>query len=329
MSLGFESAFVREKIMTKAHELGFELCGFAPAGPFAETAAFGEWLQKGYQGTMEYMARGQEKREDMSKVLPDVKSVIVVGMIYNTGHPYSTHALRKKSHGWISRYAWGRDYHKILLKKLKNLAQFIREELGLSADTDSTAMKAYVDTGPILERLYGKYAGLGWIGKNTCLINEKLGSWFFLGEIVTTFDLGKSFVPPPDRCGSCRACIDACPTEAIIKPYVLDANKCISYLTIEHRGEIEPTLQEKMGDHIFGCDICQDVCPWNRRAATTIDPDFAPRPHLFEPNLQALSQLSEEEFKQTFDGSPVTRTRYLGLIRNVAIAIANRAKACI
>ena len=306
--------------------MGFDLCGFAPIGPFPETAAFGEWLENGYHGTMEYMARGQEKREDIRQVLPGAQSVIVVGMIYNTNHPYSTKAPRKAGEGWVSRYAWGDDYHKILISKLKKLEQFIRADLGMISETGPGATKAYVDTGPILERLFGKYAGLGWIGKNTCLINEQKGSWFFLGEIITTLDLAEKMAPPPDRCGTCRACIDACPTEAIVKPYVLDANKCISYLTIEHRGDISPELQEKMGDHIFGCDICQDVCPWNRKAAVTENPAFQSRANFFAPVLEPLSKLSQEEFSQTFRGSPIKRTKRAGLLRNLAIALANQNK---
>jgi epoxyqueuosine reductase len=325
-----EPTQIREKVKKKAKELGFELCGFAPARPFPETAAFGEWLEKGYHGTMEYMARGKEKRQDIEKILPGARSVIVVGMIYNTDHPYSTCGQRKKSQGWISRYAWGSDYHKVLLKKLRILEQFVAEEISsgeVSKGDSHLLMKAYVDTGPILERVYGKYAGLGWIGKNTCLINEKLGSWFFLGEIVTTLDLAeKDLAPSPDHCGSCCACIDACPTGAIVKPYVLDASRCISYLTIEHRGKIKEALRNKMGDHIFGCDICQDVCPWNRRAATTENPEFQPRPGLFAPELASLSKLSEEEFRQRFHGSPVKRTKYSGFMRNVTNAQRSKTK---
>ncbi len=259
------------------------------------------------------------------------RSVIVCALLYNTAFPASTDApdpgdAAEGPQGWISRYAWGDDYHQVLVEKLKAFVERLHQQF-----PEPFEARAYVDTGPVVERVAAKYAGLGWLAKNTCLINEELGSWFFLGVIVTTLDLpaslGPGETPAPDLCGSCSLCIDACPTSAIVEPYVLDARRCISYLTIELRGAIPPEVREPMGRHVFGCDICQDVCPWNRRAPVTALPSFQPRRgqdySLFSPALEWLIGLTETEFRQVFHGSPVKRAKWRGLVRNACVAIGN------
>ncbi len=239
--------------------------------------------------------------------------------------------------GWISRYAWGDDYHDVLRAKLEVLLRELRERCG-----EAFASRVYADTGPVQERVLAKYAGLGWLGKNTLLLNQKIGSYFFLGVILTTLEIPPSLdansAPPPDLCGSCRRCIEACPTDALLDPYVMDARRCISYLTIELRGSIPEHLREPIGNHVFGCDICQDVCPWNNRAPITGAAEFAPRnfpgssdaaeaaepsQSLYRPDLLWLVNLTEEEFRQRFRGSPIKRTKWRGLIRNACIAIGN------
>jgi epoxyqueuosine reductase len=224
-----------------------------------------------------------------------------------------------KGRGWISRYAWGEDYHDVLRQGLESLVSRIAER-----HEDPFTWKICVDTAPLLERSYAQMAGLGWIGKNTCLINQQQGSWFFLGELLLSIPLPPD-APPPDRCGTCTRCIDACPTAAIVPDgtggWTLDARACISYLTIEKRGEIGKELAEKMSDHVFGCDICQDVCPWNRRAPVTGESRF--QPVWFAPALQSLAELTEDDFRRVFQRSPVRRAKYAGVIRNTAIAIGN------
>jgi epoxyqueuosine reductase len=253
-------------------------------------------------------------------------------MNYNTAHPYSTET-EDKTKGWISRYAWGqRDYHDVILPKLRALEEKIQKEViedAISARLQPRPFKeadlrfwSYVDTGPVIERVLAKYAGIGWVAKNTCIINQQLGSWLFLGVILTSLELQPD-LPPPDRCGTCTRCLDACPTDAFIDAYKLDASKCISYLTIERRGEIPVDLREGMGRHVFGCDVCQDVCPWNREAPVTLRPDFQPREHLVSPNLAWLATISDEDFRQTFRGSPVRRAKRTGLRRNAVVAIGN------
>jgi epoxyqueuosine reductase len=274
-----------------------------------------------------------ERRNSPSLAMQDARSVIVCALGYNIGLPNSTDAPEPNSayaatgpRGWISRYAWGDDYHEVLGEKLESFVGRLHEEF-----PEPFEARAYVDTGPIVERVAAKYAGLGWLAKNTCLINEDLGSWLFLGVIVTTLDLptslGPDEAPAPDLCGNCTLCIDACPTSAIVEPYVLDARRCISYLTIELRSAIPLELREPMGRHVFGCDICQDVCPWNRRAPITPLPNFQPHRHqgnsLFSPPLEWLVALTEAEFRQVFRGSPVKRAKWRGLVRNACVAIGN------
>ena len=307
-----------------AREAGFDLCGVAPADDAAELKYFAEWIESGYAGEMKYMeARtddGKLKRGSLARTAPWARSVIVCAINYNTDQPYSTQA-GDKSRGWISRYAWGRqDYHRALMRRLREVERALHEDARKSGGEIET--RCYVDTGPVVERLYAKYAGVGWIGKNTCIINQKKGSWLFLGVILTSLDLHPD-LPAPDRCGTCTRCIEACPTHALVAPYQLDATKCISYLTIEKRGSIPEELRAGMGRHIFGCDICQDVCPWNRKAPVSSVSEFTPRTEFVNPALDWLAEMTSEEFREAFRGSPVRRARHSGLRRNVAIAMGN------
>jgi epoxyqueuosine reductase len=319
-----------------AREAGFELAGISPVRDFAELDYLPEWIDSGKAGEMHYMGsreeNGQLKRQSLRSVAPWARSVIVCAMNYNTAQPYSTQ-LNDPSRGWISRYAWGAaDYHKSVLARLKQIEQVLRTTVSTSSSAASAAVcnsletRCYVDTGPIVERVYAKYAGVGWIGKNTCVLNQKLGSWLFLGVILTSVEL-EADMPAPDRCGTCTRCIEACPTEAFVAPYQLDASRCISYLTIEKRGAIPDDLRAGMGRHVFGCDICQDVCPWNRKAPATVAPEFQPRPELINPALDWLAQMSTEEFAEQFRGSPVRRAKRNGLRRNAIIAMGNSGDA--
>jgi len=318
---------IEEIFKRAAHEAGFDLCGVAPASDSRELEYFPEWIANGHAGEMKYLEARDEggdlKRASLSRVAPWARSVIVCAINYNTSRPYSTQ-VSDPERGWISRYAWSReDYHDAVLRRLKQLETALCESVynAHSCPLDITT-RAYVDTGPIVERVYAKYAGVGWIGKNTCIINQQKGSWLFLAVILTSLELEPD-LPSPDRCGSCTRCIDACPTDAILEPYHLDSNRCIAYLTIEKRGSIPEELRSQMGRHVFGCDICQDVCPWNRKATATSASEFQPRPGLVNPALDWLAEMSAEEFRKTFRGSPIRRAKHSGLRRNVAIAIGN------
>jgi len=307
-----------------AEQAGFDLFGVAPAGDSPELRLFPEWIAAGRAGEMKYLEsrdeQGHLKRGSLSRVAPWARSVIVCAINYNTEHPYSTE-VKDSGRGWISRYAWSReDYHDAVLSRLKQVEAAIHEHM--AQPSSPLVTRSYVDTGPIVERVFAKYAGVGWLGKNTCLINQQKGSWLFLGVILTSLELTAD-LPAPDRCGSCTRCIQACPTEAIVAPYQLDSNKCISYLTIEKRGSIPEELRPEMGRHVFGCDICQDVCPWNRKAPVSNAPEFQPRPGLVNPALDWLAELSVSDFQQTFRRSPIRRTKRSGMRRNVAIAIGN------
>ncbi len=309
-----------------AREAGFDLAGIAPAADARELEYFPAWIAAGHAGEMKYMEsrgeNGELNRASLARVAPWARSVIVCAINYNTGHPYSTQ-VRDPERGWISRYAWSReDYHDSVMRRLKQVEAALQAAAG---PQESVTTRRYVDTGPIVERVLAKYAGVGWIGKNTCIINQQKGSWLFLGVILTSLDIAPD-VPAPDRCGTCTRCIDACPTDAILAPYKLDSNLCISYLTIEKRGAIPEELREGMGRHVFGCDICQDVCPWNRKAPVTSAPEFAPRPGLVNPTLDWLAEMSAEEFRETFRGSPIRRTKRSGLLRNTAIAMGNSGR---
>jgi epoxyqueuosine reductase len=327
-------------ICDRARHAGFDLCGVAPVEGWNELGHFPEWLARGYEGEMHYLR--DERRGDPRLVLSGARSMVVVALNYNSPHPYSTKLgpsdATDPARGWISRYAWGDDYHDVIKGKLDALQAEMQAQFG-----EIFASRAYVDTGPIIERVAAKYAGLGWLAKNTCLINQQLGSWLFLGVIVTTLALEPTIAagaaPPPDLCGSCTRCLDACPTQAFPAPYVLDARRCISYLTIELRGPVPEELRAGMGNAAIGCDICQDVCPWNRKAPVTGAVDFQPRVvagekweesdtkdagrSLFAPQLEWLASLTEEEFSATFRKSAVKRAKWRGLVRNACVALGN------
>ena len=265
--------------------------------------------------------KGELKRERLENTAPWVRSVIVCAANYNTQAPYSTHAGSTRE-GWIARYAWSeQDYHDVVLTKLRKVEAEI-VELATREGLETFRSWCYVDTGPIVERVFAKYAGIGWIGKNTCILNEKLGSWLFLGVILTNLELSPD-VPAADRCGSCTRCLDACPTNAFVAPHQLDATRCISYLTIEKRGEIPEDLRAQMGRHVFGCDICQDVCPWNRKAPFGTMPELRAKTERINPALDWLAEMDVEDFQQTFRRSPVKRAKLAGFRRNVAVAIGN------
>ena len=313
---------LRTLVQEAARRAGFELSGIAPVSDFPELGYFPLWLAQGRAGEMSYLesrnAQGELRRASLKSALPWAKSVVVCATNYNTDHPYSTN-VQEPGRGWISRYAWSRqDYHRSVLRRLRQ----IEGELRAACGAEAVEMRSYVDTGPIVERVYAKYAGIGWSAKNTCIINQKIGSWLFLGVIVTSVTLPPD-LPPPDRCGRCTRCIDACPTGALIAPYELDSNRCISYLTIEKRGPLPEEMREAMGHHVFGCDICQDVCPWNRKAPASNRQEFQPRPGLVNPALAWLAELSQEEFDSHFRGSPIRRAKRSGLRRNALIAIGN------
>ena len=342
-----------------ARELGFDLCGVVSAGKFPELEHTEEWLARGFAGEMKYLS--DPRRRSAEGAFPGIRSVIVCALNYNTSLPRSTDVTHlpedAEPRGWISRYAWGDDYHEVLQEKLNELAAALREHF-----VEPFQARLYADTGPLQERIFAKDAGLGWLGKNTLLLNQRLGSWIFLGAILTTLDLVPTLedgvLPPPDLCGTCRRCIDACPTQAFVEPYVMDARRCISYLTIELRGALPEELREHIGNHVFGCDICQDVCPWNRRAPATPLEEFRPRTFptplgsvplkdgqaeniqllfgrgqqeisgsveesLFLPRLEWLAAMDETEFRSIFRGSAIKRTKWRGLVRNACIALGN------
>ena len=328
-------------IVDRAKSLGFDLCGVVRAEKFPELERTPEWLARGYAGEMKYLA--DPRRCDPQSAMPGIRSAIVGLLNYNTEQPLSTDPALpiddSNPSGWISRYAWGDDYHDVLRERLDALMESLRERFASPFEA-----RAYVDTGPVQERVLAKYAGLGWLGKNTLLLNQMLGSFFFLGVMLTTLDLeptlGASELPPPDLCGSCRRCLDACPTQAFAEPYVMDARKCISYLTIELRGSIPEEFREAMGNHVFGCDICQDVCPWNRRAPIVTIPQFQPRvfplpedragaslppqdASFYLPSLEWFLGLTEADFREQFRGSPIKRTKWRGLVRNACVALGN------
>jgi len=335
-------------IRERALALGFDLCGVVRlpgdsesgngGASLAELAHLPEWLSRGYAGEMKYLH--DPRRADPRLALDGAQSLIVVALNYNSQPRDRTAAPAGKDQpprGWISRYAWGDDYHEIVQDKLQTLIAEIKAQF-----SERFEARAYVDTGPILERIAAKYAGLGWLGKNTLLINSQLGSWFFLGVIITTLPLeatlGQNEAPPPDLCGSCTRCLDACPTQAFPRPYVLDARRCISYLTIELRGAIPQELRPQMASAAIGCDICQDVCPWNRKAPLTNMAAFQPRQinassdrsgsreethALLAPELEWLASLSQEEFSAAFRKSAVKRAKWRGLVRNACVALGN------
>lgn len=307
-------------IKARARELGFDLCGIAPAESFPELSFFREWLDRGCAGDMAYLERSAGTRGDVRRVLPGARSVIVTGTLYNTGRPYSTECAGR-DRALIARYAWGDDYHGVLGARLDALLTWMRAASPAPFDA-----RAYVDTGPVQERVYAQYAGLGWIGKNTCLINAEAGSWLFLAEIVCTLALEPDR-PAFDQCGTCTLCLDACPTGAITEPHVLDATRCLSYLTIERRGGIPDERRAALGSHVYGCDICQEVCPYNQAPPRSSDPAWQPRAGLDLPRLVELWRLPDAGLRRLVKGSAMTRATLTGLRRNLAVAIGNSGDA--
>jgi epoxyqueuosine reductase len=326
----------REAAQSLACEAGFieaGIVGLPHPNEARDADRFAQWVNAGHAGTMNYLARtnehGQLVRARSGIPFPWARSAIVCMASYHNARPRSTDKAAPDL-GWIARYAWSSrvdaegvrrpsDYHKVLLKRLKKLESLLHEEYG------EFEARAYVDTGPVMEKAMAQAAGLGWTAKNTCLIHPKFGSYVFLGVLLLSLEIESERVSAlvPDRCGTCRRCIDACPTDALFVPYQMDATRCISYLTIEHRGPIAPELMEGMGRQIFGCDICQDVCPWNRKAVVIEDAELSPREDLINPALEALAALDERDFERMFNGSPVRRARFEGLRRNIAVAMGN------
>ena len=309
----YDEIVTADRIKGLARECGFELAGIASAEPLPDDSRrYLDWVDRGMAGAMGYLTdRRAQVRTDPKLLLASARSIICVGKLYNGPEPRSIDS-NTVERGWISRYAWGQDYHDVVRRGLESLAA----KLGPNHE-----YKICVDTAPLLERSYAREAGLGWIGKNTCLINQEIGSWVFLGEILTSLAVEPDS-PPPDRCGTCTRCINACPTQAITSGgYEIDARRCIPYFTIELHGAAPQEMRASIGQHVFGCDICQDVCPWNSRAPLSQEPAFAPR-H-FAPPLDELAALTEDEFRSRFRGSPIERTKYAGFLRNVAVAMGN------
>ncbi len=302
-----------QKIIQKSNELGFLDIGFAPVHELTEEGhRLEKWLKNHSQGKMSYMENHFDKRIDPSKLVDQAKTVISLSYNYYREEQFPEDQLK------ISKYAYGRDYHKVVKKKLIKLLTFIQAEIG---DVNG---RCFVDSAPVMDKVWAEKSGLGWIGKNANLISKQKGSFFFLGEIILDYDFESRIKPKIDHCGTCTRCIDYCPTEAIIQPYVVDARKCISYLTIELKDDLIPTeFQSKMDGWIFGCDICQDVCPWNRFSKNHNEPDFFPRFDLIDMTRKDWEDLNEETFEKLFNGSPIRRTKYKGLKRNIRFVNAS------
>ena len=309
-SAGMLSSLVK----AQAYGLGFDLVGIARLGPAETGAAFDAWISRGYAGEMHYLPRGAEKRRDTRLPVPGATSAIVVGMSYGGA----------EASGPVARYARGDDYHDVMVARLRALHDWIADQVG-----HAVPAKAYVDTGPILERDLARRAGLGWFGKNTNLVNPRLGSFFFLGTLLAGIDLEPEEPFAADRCGRCTRCLDACPTDAFVGPRELDATRCISYLTIELKGEIPVELREGVGDRLYGCDVCQDVCPWNVRFAPALSEQsaYAPRAVIGEKDARTLAreilEMDDERFRAAFKGSPMKRAKLRGLKRNAAVVLGN------
>jgi epoxyqueuosine reductase len=299
-----------------ASKVGFDLCGIATAARHPKLARLAQWHAAGEAGEMAYLADVRGERADPRVVLPTARSVISLAVVYNTAQPLSTRAA---GHGRvaIARYAWGEDYHDVLRRRLRDLLQWMRDEAGPGLEALSC-----VDDGPVQERVFAERAGLGWIGKNTCLINPRLGSWLFLAEILTNADLERD-APGVDQCGSCTRCLDACPTGALVEPYRLDARRCLSYFTIEVRGTVPDEWRPAIREQVFGCDICQDVCPWNTRTPESADPAWQARPGLAFPRLMDLCRLTDEAWRGLLVGSALRRAGLARLRRSLAYAAAS------
>ena len=303
-------------VKTQARVFGFDVCGIAPAESFPELSFLREWIARGYAGEMAYIPRSADRRLDVRAVVPGARSVIVMGTLYNTVAPYEAGDPGRDA-ALISRYAWGDDYHDVIKARLDALLTWMRGESAEPFDA-----RAYVDTGPVQERVYAQYGGLGWIGKNTCLINPDLGSWLFLSEIICTLALDPD-APGIDQCGACTRCLDACPTDALVEPGVLDSTRCLSYLTIEIKGAIPVALRAPLDTLVYGCDICQDVCPYNQAAPQSGDPAWQPRAGLKLPALIDLWRQPDAELRSRLKGTAMTRAKLTGLRRNLAVAIGN------
>jgi epoxyqueuosine reductase len=315
-----DKLMLKGQIETKARELGFDLVGGALAEPMTTGEHYRAWIEAGYHGEMAYLARPDAitKRGDLARVLSGIRSVVTVGMNYHTT-PLPADLRDDPSRGVMASYAWGDDYHDIMTSRLRALGAFVGAETGGPA-----AYRACVDTGPLLEREIAARAGFGFVGKNTNLIHPRLGSWLFLGELLLTVELPLSQMEHRGACGRCTRCLEACPADAFVAPYVLDARRCISYLTVELKDPIPRELRPLMGNRIFGCDICQEVCPWNRRfARPTGEPAFQPRPDAMAPYLLDLMALDDKGFRRRFKGSAVKRVKRRGLLRNAAVALGN------
>jgi len=308
----FFAQYPGERIKAKALELGFSKAGIAEVVPLTvEADRLHDWLSRGYHASMLWMQRNADKRTNPTLVVPGARSIVCLALNYYTNERH----VDEPGKGKISRYAWGDDYHDIVQRKLKLLWNWMEKQFpGIEG-------RYYVDTGPVMEKVWAERAGIGWIGKHTNLITQDLGSWIFLGEIISTLPLDPD-QPATDHCGTCTLCIEACPTGAITDPYVVDSNRCLSYLTIEHHGQVDPGLAGKTEGWIYGCDICQDVCPWNERfAQQTREFSFEPREPNRSPLLQDWESMSEDEFRRMFRGSPIKRTKHAGLMRNVKMAM--------
>jgi epoxyqueuosine reductase len=305
-----------DDIKRRARELGFDACGIAPAVAHPELAFLSEWLARGYPASMSYIYRTADTRADVRNVLPSARSVISLATVYNTARPYSTECA-DPSRAHVARYAWGDDYHSVIGRRVDALIAWMHER-----HPEPFEAAPYVDTGPVQERVYAQHAGIGWIGKNTCVINERLGSWIFLAEIICSLPLDPD-PPALDQCGACTLCIEACPTSALAGPGVLDAHRCISYLTIEHRGPLPVELAASVGTHVYGCDICQEVCPWNAAAPVSGDPAWQPRETWDLPLVVDLLQMDDDRLRRAVSGSAMTRAKVAGLRRNFQVASEN------
>ena len=306
-----------QQIHARANDLGFELVGITPAAQSETIARYRQWIENGYAGKMGYLERHLPLKVDVRQLLAEAKSVISLAMNYYTLDPPKALA-DDPAHGQISRYAWGDDYHDVIRQRLSELVDFIKK----TAETELKT-RVCVDTAPIIEREYAQKAGIGWIGKNTNLIHWRSGSWYFLAEVLINIDLESDTAPLRGSCGTCTRCIEACPTDAIVEPNLLDSRLCISYLTIELKESIPKALRPKIGNLIFGCDICQEVCPWNSKAVPTDEPAFQPRDGNLTPKLLSLIGMTQQEFSRRFKGSPIKRTKRRGFLRNVLVAIGN------
>jgi epoxyqueuosine reductase len=312
------SATLTQGLKREARRLGFALAGACPAGAPAGLTRFHEWLESGFAGEMRYLPARESAYEHPRHVLDGVRSLLMLALPYRTAEP----VVPEAGQGRVSRYAWGHDYHELIWRRLEKLAAWL--------DAPGCKARGIVDTAPLLEREFAQLAGLGWVGKNTLLLTRELGSWFFLAALLTDVELEYDEPYAADHCGTCTACLDACPTDAFVAPYVLDARKCISYLTIEHKSQIAAELRHGIGDWVFGCDVCQDVCPWNTRAnntAHTAEPALQPANDANPIDVISLFDLEDEAFRRRFRHTPLWRAKRRGLLRNAAIVLGNRPSA--